>query len=77
MKKFFVQLKYGAEITTPSLSAEEIANDFSVKWLTEPDQEFKMCRIGEVPDEQFLKLKYKFEDTGIYTVFEDISFHIM
>lgn len=75
MKRFFVTVKRDLDVRDVPFTAAEVAKDFDVQWLSKPDDESRLAQIGKVPASQFEKLKNKFNDSGFFTMFEDIQFH--
>lgn len=76
MKRFVVQLKGSVGFATiPIPSAVEVAQGFNVAWSDEPEASPKMTQHGMVPDESFVLLQHKFEDTGFYVMFDDTPVH--
>lgn len=69
MKVFIVKNKIGTDPDKAPIIAD-IIDGYDVTWHYYPDK-----YIGEVPDEQFVKLQHAFEETGFYVMFEDCKVH--
>ena len=74
MKKFFVVAKKSADLATIPPAAT-LAVPFNVKWTSSPDGEWRLAQRGQVSEEEFFKLQSAFEDSGFYSMYEDIEFH--
>ena len=78
MKRFVVQRKGATGIgvtTVPVPTTEEVAVGFGVVWSGDAGPAPKLAQHGTVPEEQFVKLQHKFEETGFYIMFDDTPVH--
>ena len=74
MKKFFVVAKKSADLATIP-SAMNLAIGFHVRWTSSPEDEWRKAQRGQVAEAEFHKLQNHFEDSGLYSMYEDIEFH--